>query len=146
MQPVAVFHDALSSLRTRFPWLVVNEVENHPQVEAFAEIPVQPGLSIPIQINLQNTDELHLVASNLWVEWFPCTDQIKRDRFLQAVAGLVSGDLEIEESFVLGKPATAALKFRGAGGEKKHLARWSNLRVLLPLPRSRRVVRNESAA
>ncbi|UDF35609.1 UNVERIFIED_ORG: hypothetical protein LHJ69_00475 [Shinella sp. XGS7] len=143
MQHVAAFQEALLAIRTALPWLVVEEVARHPQVDAFAQVPAQPGLSLPIQVNLQN-DELHLVASNLWVEWFPCTDISKRDAFVQAVSGLVNGELEIEESFVFGRPAMATLRSRAASGNQC-LARWSNLLVLLPLPRNRRIVRNEYA-
>ena len=146
MQPVAAFNDALQAIRTTFPWLVVREIPDHPQLEALAEFPVQPGLSLPIQVNLQNKDELHLVVSNLWVEWFPCTESKKRHAFVQAVTGLVSGDLEIEESYVLGKAAMATLRKRSHADNQPYLARWSNLLARLPLPRSRRIVRNESAA
>ena len=146
MHSVAVFNDALRAIKTSFPWLAVNELSDHPQLEAFAELPIQPGLSLPIQINLQNNDELHLVVSNLWVEWFPCTNAIKRDAFIRAVIGLVIGELEIEETYILGRPAMATLRARLNTNGHSYLARWSNLLTLLPLPRSRRIVRNESAA
>ena len=144
MQPIDAFESALTVIRARFPWLKVPDFEQHPHLEALVEIPVQPGLSLPIQLNLQNRDELHLVVSNLWVEWFPCTDVEKVNLFVDAVAGLVSGELEIEEAFLFGRPASATLQRRGRRSER--LARWSNLLSFIPLQKTRRVVSNESAA
>lgn len=144
MEPIASFQSAVAELRSRFPWLAVQEVADSPEVDALVEIPVQPGLSFAIRLNLQNRDELHLVASHLWVEWFPCTTAETRDAFVRAVAGLIGGELEIVESFVLGRPASAVLRSRDAPGEP--LARWSNLWALAPLPRAQRVVRNAGAA
>ena len=143
MQSNAPFQAALAELRTRFPWLVVREVPDHPQVDAFAEIPVQPGLSLPVQINLQNADELHLVASHLWVEWFPCTHSAKLASFVEAVSGLISGELVIQECFVLGRPAVSTLRYRDGSG--RTVARWSSLWALVPLPRTCSTVRNDAA-
>jgi hypothetical protein len=144
MQPIDAFQSALTAIRAQFPWLDVPDFEQHPSVEALVEIPIQPGLSLPIQLNLQNRDELHLAASNLWVEWFPCTDPEKVKLFVDAVAGLVGGELEIEEAFLFGKPVSATLQRRGRTGE--HLARWSNLLSFIPLKKTRRTVCNEGAA
>lgn len=144
MDPRDAFQSVLSSLKAEFPWLVVQEVAGHPHVESVVELPVQAGLSFPIQLNLQNHDELHLVASSLWVEWFPCTDSHKLQAFTNAVVGLVGGQFEIAESLVFGKPVAAVLRPRHGRGEA--LATWSTLWALLPLPRQHRVVANASAA
>ena len=144
MKPLESFHWALATIQARFPQLVATEIANHPHLEAMAELPIQQALSLPIQLNLQNGDELHLVASNLWVEWFPCTDSKKAQAFVDAVIGLISGELEIEELFLFGRPVRARLRRREAKGQC--LARWSNLLNLVPLPKTRRVVSNKSAA
>ena len=143
MPYLETFQQALGVIRARFPWLIVRELSEHPQVDALVELPVQAGLSLPIQLNLQN-DELHLVASSLWVEWFPCTKAERVEGYVQAVTGLLSGELEIQETFILGRPVSAVLRRRGEPSEC--LARWSNLFALLPFPRTRRVVCNASAA
>ena len=96
-----------SSLRSRpsalsFRGLEVPDFEQHPSVEAIVEIPIQPGLSLRIQLNLQNRDELHLVASNLWVEWFPCKDRGKVKLFVDAVAGLLVASWRLRKRFSLG--------------------------------------------
>jgi len=145
MRSDIAFQAVLSELRRRFSWLVIHETKEHPQLEAFAEMPIQPGLSFPIQINLQNSDELHLVASHLWVEWFPCTNQCKRESFVEAVAGLLAGKLEIRETFVLGRPASATLCHRG-NGPVRQVAAWSSLWTLAPLPRAHNTIWNQNAA
>ncbi len=146
MQALEAFSDVVQRIKASFPWLVVQEAPNPAQLEALAEMPVQPGLSLPIQLNLQNNDEMHLVVSNLWVEWFPCTESANRDAVVRAVSGFVSGELEIEEIYVLGKPAMATLRHRSRMHNPHHLARWSNLLTLLPLPRRRRIVFNQREA
>jgi hypothetical protein len=61
------------------------------------DIPAQAGLTFSVHLNLQNLDELHLSASSLWVEWFPCTKQEKVDDYFEAVSGLLSGRHRILE-------------------------------------------------
>jgi len=53
------------------------------------DIPAQPGLSFEVHLNLQNRDELHLVASAFWCEWFPCSNPKKVERYIEAVSGLL---------------------------------------------------------
>jgi len=94
-------------IRAAFPALTMN-VDLHPEhVDLAMDIPAQPGLSFKIGLNLQNLDELHLEASALWVEWFPCTNPKKVEEYFEAVSGLLSGEFRIFEHW-RGKRAVKA--------------------------------------
>src|ERR1700674_656425 len=92
------FELALSTfqrIRAAFPALSMN-LDVHPlHLDLAMDIPAQPGLSFDIGLNLQNRDELHIEASRLWVEWFPCTNPKKVAEYFEAVSGLVSGRFRI---------------------------------------------------
>jgi hypothetical protein len=94
------FEIALSTfekIQASFPELVMH-LDLHPaHVELALDIPAQPGLSFRIDLNLQNVDELHLSASALWVEWFPCTNPKKVAQYFEAVSGLLSGRFRVLE-------------------------------------------------
>jgi len=84
------FEIALSTfekIRAAFPTFTMNLVLDHPHVDLAMDIPAQPGLTFKMDLNLQNLDELHLSASALWYEWFPCTNPKKVERYLEAVSG-----------------------------------------------------------
>ena len=83
-------------IRAAFPTLTMSLVFDDPHVDLAMEIPAQPGLAFNLDLNLQ-FDKLHLSASALWVEWFPCTKQERVDDFFEAVAGLLSGRHRILE-------------------------------------------------
>ncbi len=69
------FDAVIARIRADFPRLRVEVQKDHKEVEAIATLPVQPGLTFALGVNLQNGDELHLTAGNFWAEWFPCGDQ-----------------------------------------------------------------------
>jgi hypothetical protein len=91
---VAVFND----IRHRYPALVMT-IELEPQhVDVAMDIPRQDGLLFDIHLNLQNHDELHLVAGDgFWLEWFPCTKPSIVELYRQAVCGLIGGELRVLE-------------------------------------------------
>jgi hypothetical protein len=63
------FEQVLALLLREFPHLQVHVERDNPNVEVAAYISVQPGASIPVSINLQNADELHLnIGDHFWVE------------------------------------------------------------------------------
>jgi hypothetical protein len=121
-------------IRTAFPALTM-KLDLHPEdIDLAMDIPAQPGLSFRVDLNLQNLDELHLVASALWVEWFPCTDPKKVEDYFEAVSGLLSGQFRILEHW-RGKRVVRAELQRPHDGGWKTMANWLTLSVLIPWPR-----------
>jgi hypothetical protein len=136
---------ALSSFRRiqqTFPSLTMN-LDLHPQnVELEMNIPVQPGLSFKVYLNLQNGDELHVAASVFWVEWFPCTRPDRVDSYLEAVCGLLSGEFRILEHW-RGKRAVKAQLQSPSDGGWKTIATWGDVSAIVPWPRkASKVVQN----
>ncbi len=128
-------------IRAAFPALTMN-LNLHPKhVDLAMDIPAQPGLSFYIDLNLQNLDELHLSASALWIEWFPCMNPKKVDRYFDAVSGLLSGQFRILEYWRGSRPVKAKLQ-RPSNGGWKTIATWSVLLSIPWPPKSRKVVRN----
>jgi len=106
------FEIALSTfekLQATFPALSMNLDLHHTYVDVAMDIPVQPGLSFKVHLDLQNLDELHLSASAFWCEWFPCTNPKKVERYIEAVSGLLSGELRILEHWRGKRPVKAQL-------------------------------------
>ena len=131
-------------LRATFPSLAMN-LDLHPlHVDLAMDIPVQPGLAFPIDLNLQNLDELHLSASALWFEWFPCTNPKRVDKYFEAVSGLLSGEFRILEHW-RGKRAVKAKLKRPSHGGWKTIATWSVLLSILWPAKSLKIVQNKSA-
>lgn len=128
-------------IRAAFPALAMN-VDLHPKhVDLAMHIPAQSGLLFDVYLNLQNLDELHLEASALWSEWFPCTDPDRVDKYFRAVSGLLSGQFRILEHWRGNRPVKAKLQSPRHGGWKT-IATWS---VLLSAPwpkKSFRIVQN----
>jgi hypothetical protein len=129
-------------LRKQFPSLSMNLDLHHAHLDAAMDIPAQPGLSFKVHLDLQNLDELHLVASAFWCEWFPCTNPKKVDRFVEAVSGLLSGEFRILEHW-RGRRWVKAQLQRPNGSDWKTIATSSNLSAIVPWPRKAlKVVQN----
>jgi hypothetical protein len=73
---LAIAQKTFHKISTMYPALQMR-VHNDDPVELSMDIPQQLGLKYKINLNLQNTDELHISAGNFWLEWFPCTDSVK---------------------------------------------------------------------
>ncbi len=119
---------------------------NDPQVDVSADIPRQPGLAFDVRLNLQNEDELHLAAGEVfWASWFPSSDPKIREQYRNAVTGLLAGSHRIVEYRRLGSPVVAELQSRGGHG-------WETLAKsscgFLPLKWATRkcILRNDIAA
>ena len=84
-------------IREAYPSLAMNLDPEPGEVELSFAIPAQEGLEFSIALNLQNNDELHLCAGELWVSWFPCEKESVSERFYVAVTGLLSGQNRIVE-------------------------------------------------
>lgn len=128
-------------IRAAFPSLAMN-LDLHPKhVDLAMDIPVQPGLSFRVHLNLQNCDELHLNASALWVEWFPCTKPEKVDAYFEAVSGLLSGKFRILERWRGKRAVKASLQRPKNGGWKTIHGWWPLLSIPWP-PKTFKVVQN----
>jgi hypothetical protein len=129
-------------IRGSFPTLTMN-LDLHPKhVDLAMDIPAQPGLAFRVHLNLQNMDELHLSASALWVEWFPCTKPPKAEKYFEAVSGLLSGEFRILEHW-RGKRSVKAQLQRPNRGGWKDVATSLNMSAVVPWPpKSFKVVQN----
>ena len=128
-------------IRAAFPALTMNLDLTPEHVDIFMDIPAQPGLLFRVSLNLQNLDELHLNASALWVEWFPCTKPDRVDRYFEVVSGLLSGRFRILEHW-RGKRSVKAELQAPSGNAWQTVAGCSHL-LSVPWPRKRfKVVQN----
>ena len=80
-------------------------------VDVDMNIPEQDGLLFPINLNLQNLDELHLSAGGLWMSWLPCTELENSNAFLAAVTGIISGKFRILETIRNNKLVKSRLQY-----------------------------------
>jgi hypothetical protein len=146
--PSKQYEIALSTFEkiiSAFPSLTMN-LDLHPaNVELALEIFAQRGLLFDVYLNLQNRDELHLNASRLWVEWFPCTKPDRVTDYFEAVCGLLSGRFRILEQCRGRRVVKAQLQSPSQNGWKP-VATSGDVSILLPWPRKRlRVVQNTPA-
>ena len=143
------FEIALSTfekIRAAFPALTMNLVLDDPHVDLAMDIPAQPGLAFKVDLNLQNLDELHLSASALWVEWFPCTKPKSVDRYFEAVSGLLSGEFRILEHWRGRRPVKAQLQRPISSGWER-VVTWVDVSVIVPWPKKTlKVVENKPSA
>ena len=132
------------NLRGRFPALSMNLDLRPAHVDVAMDIPAQPGLSFEVHLNLQNRDELHLVASAFWCEWFPCSNPRKVERYIEAVSGLLSGEFRILEHWRGRRPVKAQLQ-RPNGRDWTNVATWGDVSAIVPWPRKAlKVVQNKT--
>jgi hypothetical protein len=123
--------------------MVVDEAD--PNVDVSVQIPAQPELGFEVNLNLQNADELHLAAAEMfWCSWFPSSDPAVRERYREAVTGLLSGQHRIVEYWRFGRPVKADLQAPSAQGWRT-IAR--SRRGLFPVSwgAEKRVLRNRGA-
>ncbi len=142
--PTKQFDIALSTfekIRAAFPALTMN-LDLHPRhVDLAMDIPAQDGLSFKVYLDLQNVDELHIEASALWVEWFPCTSPQHVDKYYEAVSGLLSGRFRILEHW-RGKRVVKAELQRPTSGEWETVAGCSHLLSVPWPPKTFKVMQN----
>ncbi|MFN7943390.1 MAG: hypothetical protein U0X73_17490 [Thermoanaerobaculia bacterium] len=140
------FEQALAVLREQFPGLRIESVPASGGLDAAAEIPRQNGLDFDVSINLQNFDELHLNASNFWVEWFPCDEEEVFSRFIEACVSLLSGRGRLVESYLGDRAVSSRLEVPLENGSWRGLATWSNLFAFIPWRRRVVLVQNRPRA
>jgi hypothetical protein len=117
---------AFRRIGASFPHLLMTVDEAPRNVDVSVEIPAQPSLSLPVSLNLQNEDELHLNAAGLWVSWFPCTKDGCVQDFVSAVCGLLSGKYRVVEFYRGAKLVRATL-------QRPDSDNWANIRSRLRL-------------
>jgi len=141
---IAAAESAIERIRTACPNLQMDYADTgKAPVDWFFEIPSQPGLSVPVYINLQD-DELHLVISAFWCEWFPCTNPDSAGEFVQAVVGFLCGEIRLRETLRGGVPVKSELQ-RLDGSSWKTIASWRTLHLRWISRKSVRVIHNEPA-
>lgn len=69
------------------------EIERDVPMEVCWIFPAQDGLSLPITLGLQNSDELNFGVSDFWSYFFPLTDVA--DQFESIINAWVSGDARV---------------------------------------------------
>jgi hypothetical protein len=114
---LAVAKRVFADIRSRFPDLEM--IDDTAEVAAAGigvslsmTIPVQAELSYKVNLNLQNTDELHFEVSNFWGEWFPCTYPECARIYADAVCGFLSGDHRVIEYYLFDKHVKSKLQIR----------------------------------
>ena len=70
--PYQIALGIFKSFQRDFPKLHMELNKSPVDVDLEMKIPAQEGMKFPIYMNLQNKDELHVVADAFWCEWFPC--------------------------------------------------------------------------
>lgn len=121
-------------------------LEEHPTgggLEVAMIFDAQPGLDFDVHLNLQNEDELHLVAGALWIEWFPCTLPEREEAFFDAASGVLSGRYRLVEEHRGATPVRALLQRPDAHGWTT-VAGWSTW--ALPWPRKKCIVLHNRGA
>ena len=131
---------AFGEIAKRFPALQMIEEPDAP-VEISIHLPVQPGLKYTVWLALQNDDELHFSVEHFWLEWFPCTDPLRVERYVRAVTGFISGDFRILEFSCFGHCFKAKLQAPNGDGWET-IGTWGNLGLRIPFLITRREVRN----
>ena len=141
------FTSAIDLIRKKFPKLHIEIDEEEEGLHAAATIEEQPGLDFEVNINLQNRDELHLLAETLWSTWFPIGEERVFEKFIDAVFGLLSDDYRMVEHRLWGTSVKAQLQ-KPCGDEWQTIftsegpSLWPSF---IPLPRTKRYIQNRAA-
>lgn len=104
-------------------------------------LPVQPGLDHEIVLSLSNLDELHFVVGNFWIEYFPCTDTLVADVFVDAVSGFIDGRYRVLEHY-RGKVCVRADLQKPEAGGWQTLSTWTRLHWPFPLSKTYKSLTN----
>ena len=118
--------DTFEKIKVSFPHLEMKLDLEDPHVDINMDIKKQRGLDFDVNLNLQNMDELHISASALWVEWFPCTNPEEVEGYMAAVNGVLSGKYRILEHIKDQKAIKAELQ-RPADDGWETIATWSTV-------------------
>ena len=133
--------EAIHKISKQLPSLSMKKNTSDP-VELSIDIPIQPGLKYAVNLNLQNRDELHFSVENFWLEWFPCTDPVKVEAYVDAVSGFLLGRYRILEYYRGKKCTKAELQKPTPEGGWTTIGSSYHLSLSLSLRRSQKVIAN----
>ncbi|MGA9038984.1 MAG: hypothetical protein WB421_00475 [Terriglobales bacterium] len=136
----AIARGVFAEIAKRFPSLKMVENQDDP-VEISITMPVQPGLAHEIWLCLQNQDELGFRVGRFYCEWFPCTKPEKAEKYLNAVAGFLSGEYRILEHYRGAKCYRAQLQ-KPEGDRWRTIANWATIWVPLSFRKTVKELRN----
>ena len=140
-QNIEIAENTFSKIIERFPFLKIerNEIQ---QLDLNIDIPVQTGLKYKVNLNLQNMDELHFTVENFWIEYFPCSEQERVERFIDAVSGFLSGKYRIFETYRWKKCVKAELQMPIKDGNWKTIGISSHIWFPFPFKKTIKIVAN----
>ena len=123
---IGIAKEAFDRISAVFPNLTMRVHNDDDHVDLSMDIPEQPGLTFKVSLALQNSDELHLHAGHFWLEWFPCTDPIRVNQYVDVICGLLSGRYRILEHYRGNKAVKAELQVP-EGSNWKTIGTWGSL-------------------
>jgi hypothetical protein len=145
---MAGFTMAVEKLTIAFPTLRLRSSidQTEPHIQAVASIPPQDGVEYGIGFILVG-DELHLEigTTNFYVPWFPSTDRVVVENFVDAVAGFIEGRHRVLETYIGEHVVKAELQAPNDSKSWRTIATGSTLLAFIPWRRRRVVVRNTAS-
>jgi len=137
---IALAKEAFGRISAAFPKLSMRIHDDEKHVDLCMDIPEQPGLKFKVTLNLQG-DELHLQAGHFWLEWFPCTNPVRVNQYVEAVCGLLSGKYRILERYRGDRAVKAELQVP-EGGTWRTIGAWGTMWRPLSFRKRQRVLIN----
>ena len=130
----------IATLAQRYPALEIVPSERSLGEWDFV-LPVLPGLKTEIWLAFSNNDEIHFGVENFWIEYFPCTDPVQREEFIDAVSGFIDGRYQINEHYRGGHCVRADLQKPNGGGWET-IASWSRFHWPIPYSKTYKTITN----
>lgn len=131
-------------IQDSFPGLVM-KLGHNPQSGGLAmEIPVQPGLSLPVHLDLQ-LDGFGMKVGQYQLEWVRHSDVRCQEAFYSAVCGVLTGRLRVLEHCRGARAVQAELQEPDGDGWRTVEA-WSTAHFHFPWRKTEREYRNTEAA
>ncbi len=141
MNTIEIAKKVFQEIQSEFPNISMQIDKEHEHVELNIDIPKQNGVNYPINLNLQNEDELHFSVRNFWFENFPCTDPVKVAEYKEIVIGYIQGKYRIVEYFK-GKKAYKAYLQEPQNDKWSTIATWYRLSWPISFRRSHGIFKN----
>ena len=90
-----VAEQTFKEIQRQFPELTMTIDYNNKYLDLSMDILKQKGLDFNINLNLQNSDELHISTDYIWCQFFPADTESVVDIFFNSVRGLIKGEYRI---------------------------------------------------